>query len=92
MIQLETRHRTIIKDILARYPYQFYAFGSRVNGTAQPVSDLDLCYKGDIPLSDLGNLQEEFEESDLPFKVDLVAFDQCSQEFKKLIEKDLVAF
>jgi len=32
MIQLEKRHWKIIQQILSKYPYQFYAYGSRVKG------------------------------------------------------------
>jgi len=48
MLQLEKKHQKIVQEILSKYPYKFYAYGSRVKGTARKYSDLDLCYKGDI--------------------------------------------
>ncbi|CAJ0912832.1 11075_t:CDS:2 [Entrophospora sp. SA101] len=33
---------------------------------------LDLCFYREIPRNVLGHIQEDLEESDLPFKVDLV--------------------
>lgn len=79
----------ILKQILSKYPYPFYAYGSRVKGKAKQYSDLDLCYQGDIPWNTLDHIQEELEESDLPFKVELNAWKWMSREFQKLIEKDL---
>jgi predicted nucleotidyltransferase len=73
MLQIENRHQEIILSILAKYPYTFYAYGSRVKGKAKQYSDLDLCYQGDIPWNILDHIQEDLEESDLPFKVELNA-------------------
>ena len=52
--------------------------------------DLDLCYKEPISLNTLAHLEEDFEESDLPFKVDFVDFWSCSENFRKAIQPDLV--
>jgi len=73
MLQLENRHQKIIQQILSKYPYQFYAYGSRAKGTARKLSDLDLCYQGEIPDAVAFQIEEEFKESDLPFFVELVA-------------------
>ena len=50
MLQIETRHLKIINSILSKYPYTFYAYGSRVKGTGRKYSDLDLCYRARNPL------------------------------------------
>lgn len=91
MIQLENKHQLIISAILAKYSYTFYAYGSRVKGKTGKYSDLDLCYQQEIPWNVLSHLHEDFEESDLPFKVDLVAWNWMSPEFQELISKDLTA-
>jgi uncharacterized protein len=49
MLQMEIRHQEILRSILAKYPYKFYAYGSRVKNQAKEYSDLDLCYKEEIP-------------------------------------------
>jgi len=90
MLKIEQRHQIIVNKILNKYPYKFYAFGSRVKGNAKRFSDLDLCYKEEITWIELANLNEEFEESDLPFKVDLISWNRIDDNFRKLIEKDLV--
>jgi uncharacterized protein len=89
MIQIEPQHLKIVKDVLKKYPYSFYAFGSRVKGTAKRFSDLDICYKEDIPPFVISQLQEDFEKSDLPFKVEFVDWMQCTKEFQANIQNDL---
>jgi predicted nucleotidyltransferase len=73
MLQLETKHQKIIQQILSKYPYKFYAYGSRVKGTARKYSDLDICYRENVPDAIAFQVEEEFKESDLPFMVELVA-------------------
>lgn len=89
MFQLEKRHQKIIKQILSKYSYQFYAYGSRVKGTARKFSDLDLCYKENIPDAIVFRIEEEFKESDLPFIVELVAWEDMKVGFREMIEEDL---
>ncbi|CAG8550836.1 6116_t:CDS:2 [Gigaspora margarita] len=62
----------ILRRILDKYPYQFYAYGSRVKGTARKYSDLDICYYDDIPSFILVQIEEDLEQSDLPFMIELV--------------------
>ncbi len=89
LINLTEKERQIINNILKEYPYHFYAFGSRVTGKNTAYSDLDICYKQAIPISTIGKLICAFEESDLPFKVDIVDWNTCSEDFQQLIAKDL---
>lgn len=67
-----------------------YVFGSRIKGTAKPFSDLDLAIDlgSPIPLSLLAKLAEAFDESSLPFKVDLVDWQTIDQTFRDHIESD----
>ena len=88
-LQIEARHWTILKGIFHKYPYKFYAYGSRVKKQAKQYSDLDLCYQEEIPLNILSHIREDFEESNLPFSIDLVAWNWMSPEFQELIKKDL---
>ena len=90
MLQIKSRHYDIVQQILSKYPYQFYAYGSRVKNQVKEYSDLDLCYYEAIPWNVLSHISEDFEESDLPFKVDLVYWEWMSPEFKEMISKDLV--
>jgi hypothetical protein len=51
--------------------------------------DLDLCYKEEIPSHILNHIEEDFEESDLSFKVDLINWQTASEEFRNAIKNDL---
>lgn len=89
-LEIEKKHLKIIKDILSKYPYSFYAFGSRVTGKAKQYSDLDLCFKDNIKDLELFNIREDFEESDLPYTVDLINWNTISDDFKKNIKEYLI--
>lgn len=90
MIFLEQRYLKIVQEILQKYPYSFYAFGSRTKKTHRPFSDLDLCFFEDIPWNVRAHIDEDFEESDLPFTVDVVDWNLCSDTFRKIIKRDLI--
>ena len=67
-------------------------FGSRARGAAKPFSDLDLLVLGPALGASLrGALDEAFDESDLPFRVDIVEAASVSAEFRALIELQAVA-
>jgi len=89
MLQLEERHQKIVYQILSKYPYHFYAYGSRAKGTARRLSDLDICYQEGIPDAIAFQIEEEFKESDLPFVVELVSWKDMRSEFRELIKNDL---
>ena len=72
----------------APYPgREVWAFGSRVTGKVKPFSDLDLAVIGTTCASfDMADLKDEFRESDLPFKVDIVDWAETKENFRKIIE------
>ena len=79
-----------IKDIISRFldpkEYQVFIFGSRVTGKAEKFSDYDIGILGEksVPGEKLALIEEAFEESDLPFKVEVVDFSLVSSKFKKI--------
>ena len=93
-IDLRPDHWAIVRDILRRHApgRKVLAFGSRANWTAKPYSDLDLAIRGEEPLSldALSALREAFTESDLPFRVDLLVWDDLPESFRRRIEADHV--
>ena len=68
-----------------------WVYGSRVKWTARPQSDLDLVVftKPDQERR-VSELREAFEESNLPFRVDLFVWDSVPEQFRKQIEDDHV--
>lgn len=69
-----------------------WAFGSRVDGTYRPASDLDLAVHCDkeTAFKDLPRLKERLIESDLPFKVQLLDFDRLPENMKQNIKRNYV--
>ncbi len=90
MIDLSTEHLKLVKKILLkRAPFvKARVFGSRVAGTSVEYSDLDIAIEGQerMDFAMIGNLKMDFEESPLPFRVDILDFNALSPEFKKAIE------
>jgi uncharacterized protein len=68
------------------------AFGSRARGGCKPWSDLDLELSGSgpLPIALLAQLAEAFEESTLPWKVDLVDRHYASDAFASVIDGSAV--
>jgi type I restriction enzyme S subunit len=89
-IRIEPRHWEIVASILRRHvpDRDVRAFGSRVSGRVKPYSDLDLAVMGEeaLPWSKLAALNEDFEESALPFKVDVLDWATTSESFRQRIE------
>lgn len=87
----EIIHR-ILKDNLEEVTYVF-AFGSRANWTAKQSSDLDLAidtFGVKLDKKIKSNLEDAFEESDLPYKVDVVDLNSVSESFREAIQDQLV--
>ena len=62
-----------------------FLFGSRVDGTDSTYSDYDLGFFADVNIdSKIIELKEAFQNSNIPFKIDLVNFAHVSPEFKKI--------
>jgi predicted nucleotidyltransferase len=87
-------HLEIVKRILAEFApdSEAFVFGSRAAGPAKPHSDLDLAIKGNKALDKnvLRELRSAFEESDLPYRVDITDLTVTKEEFKRIIEKQAV--
>ena len=76
---LTCRDRDIIREILARYPEVRRAtlFGSRAMGTFGRGSDIDLALEGpDLTTHTLARIATDLEDSDLPYKADLLLRDR----------------
>ncbi len=90
-MDISNEHLGIIRALLKeRVPgIEVRAFGSRVNGSAKPHSDLDIALMTSSPLSpsSMAQLKATFSESDLPFKMDVLDWQTISSAFKDLISQ-----
>ncbi len=81
-------------SIFENEPVKIILFGSRARGDQNPTSDVDI---GIIPRS--GScakattlLKEKIEESNIPFKVDVVNLKETSEDFYNEAIKDAVVW
>lgn len=86
-INLTDKELSIVANIL-KDRSDAVIFGSRIKGTSKRFSDLDICLKDPIKDYEYELLKEAFENSDLPFKVDLVDYRRVDDSFKKIIDNE----
>jgi predicted nucleotidyltransferase len=95
-ISITPQEWTIIAAIHQKYvPHTpVWAFGSRVTDDVKPFSDLDLAIISETPLSPDARigLADDFAESDLPFKVDIIEWATTSAAFRSIIQRRYVVF
>jgi type I restriction enzyme S subunit len=95
---LTTAEWQIVQTILLRHVpgREVWAFGSRlgakVGSRVKKFSDLDLAVLGDqpIPLRTLAALADDFTESELAYKVDIVDWATTSARFRAILESSHV--
>lgn len=96
-IAILPQEERIVRAILQRHlaaGTRVFVFGSRATLAAKPRSDLDLSLEGPAPLAlaTLASLADAFDESPLPWKVDLVDRALASAAFGKLIDEHKLPF
>ena len=94
-IDLPDAHRKQVLEIIrARLPdATIWVYGSRAKGRARRYSDLDLMLDDrgkTISGSVLGNLDEDFDESDLPIIVELRDMAEIDAAFLARVRKDFL--
>lgn len=88
IIDVEQRHYQTIKETLARFlPYKkVIAYGSRVKWNASETSDLDLAVF-DATQKEIYEAKEAFDESNIPFIIQILNWETIPQDFKENIEQ-----
>jgi len=92
-MKLNDKEVAIVQNILETTTpkYEVRVFGSRVHGRGlKPFSDIDLAIMATAPIASdlLCELQEQFAESDLPYKVDIVDYRAASPRFRDIIQQE----
>jgi len=88
-VDINPRDKEILYSLLSRYlpNTPVWAYGSRATGNALPWSDLDLVvFTKANQKYQLSLLKEAFEESNLPFRIDLLEWDWLPDDFKTNIK------
>ena len=90
-VDLRPDHLEIVLGLLRRHlpgDVKVWVFGSRANWTTKDSSDLDLALENESRLNHklLGELKDAFEDSALPYAVDVVDLNQIGDSFRQIIE------
>ncbi|MDR3256139.1 MAG: nucleotidyltransferase domain-containing protein [Endomicrobium sp.] len=96
-IDLEEKYWEMVKNILAftlkGKNVKVYTFGSRVKGTTKRASDIDLALDANGTSLDyffIANMKSYFQESNIPYSVDIIDLNEISASFKEFIKNDLI--
>ena len=93
---IKSEHLFVVQDILNKYLQKdviIWVFGSRAKKNTKPYSDLDLALDMNGELIDpeiISKIANDFEESDLPYKVDVLDIVTVSDKFREIIEIDKI--
>lgn len=82
---LSNKQLILIRDIIREFAPAVESvslFGSRASGSHRSYSDIDMVLYGNIEESTVDRLWTCFHESNLPYKVDLIAY--CLVEYPSL--------
>lgn len=89
MLDLSPEQLDEVRGILRRRvpAARVLAFGSRATRRARRYSDLDLALAAAeaVPYRVLFDLEEDFSESDLPFRVDIVDLARVDEAFRQRV-------
>ena len=100
ILHVSPEHLAIVLEILQKNVpnLEVWAFGSRVAETPEEIarikkySDLDLAImtREPLPLRTMGMLKEDFSDSNLPWRVDVIDWAATSESFRRIIEEKYV--
>jgi predicted nucleotidyltransferase len=81
-----------ILEILGKYldlsKYKVFFFGSRVSGSGDSRSDIDIGIEGpEISAYAKLEIEEELENLPILYKIDFVDFNNIDEDFKKIAKK-----
>lgn len=89
-IDISAEQRRLLLDLIHQHlpNTPIWAFGSRVKWTTRSNSDLDLvAFATPQQAPQVSALKEAFEESNLPFRVDLLVWDKLPENFQRNIQE-----
>lgn len=80
----------ILKQTLNFENVHFYLFGSWAKGEEKVSSDIDIgiCYEKELPVGLLAKLREAFEESTIPYHIDIVDLTKTDAMFRNKVIKE----
>jgi len=88
-LAIDDEDQIILIELLNQYlpNTEIWLYGSRIKGTSRHNSDLDMVvFTDDNQTMAVFDLKEAFDESDLPFRVDLFTWDDLPESFYENIK------
>ena len=90
-VDIRIDHLEAVQGILRKHlpaGVKVSVFGSRANWTSKDSSDLDLAVQGTAAIDHetMTRLEIAFEESDLPYTVDVVDLNSIGESFRQIVE------
>lgn len=94
-LDIRSQDLSIVHAILSAHlppAAKVHVFGSRINGRARRGSDLDLAIDAGRPLTrtEFLDLEDAFEESNLPYTVDVIDLHKVNETFRQIIVPQMV--
>ncbi|WP_374341224.1 nucleotidyltransferase family protein [Azonexus sp.] len=89
--ELKAASEALIREILRKHlqaDVPVYLFGSRARNTARWNSDYDLWIDANLPSAVVAGIQEELDESFVPFKVDIVTTPKLRGRFGEIVKSE----
>ena len=85
-----TEARRIVLESLGMHPVRVYLFGSRARGEEGRASDIDIAVLSSEPLPGwiLSEVRERLDESQIPFKVDVIDLSTMDPAFRERVLKE----
>ena len=93
IIDITSTQHEMLRSLLSLHlpGTEAWIYGSRVKGTSRPASDLDMVvFATPGQARGVSDLRECFEQSSLPFRVDLFVWGDVPESFRKQIEREHV--
>lgn len=83
--------KDIIFSVIPKDSYKVYIFGSRAIGNARKFSDIDIGIEGaKLSIETYFKLKDAFEESNIPYTVDIIEMNETSDSFKKIAQQKVI--
>jgi len=93
---IDSKTTLILKQIVNKYLpsdlYEVFIFGSRATDKNRRFSDIDLGIKGPKSLTpkEYILIKGELDDSDIPYRIDLVDFTKVSDNFKQATKNNII--
>ena len=83
--------KEVFNQYLANEKVKIFLFGSRARKSNYPFSDIDIGIipYGKIDENKLTLIKEKIENSNIPYKVEIINFNNTSEDFRKEALKDI---